>query len=181
MKQLIIITLFIIVAIVLFLALPWIILCIGLYLSPAPPSPKITYAEFPFRLEYEINGQREVIEDTLICEYAGIGINEGIGKYHEWTERLASGKERITLLKISDTQEIWYRVGHARYYMGALGPGGSYHHPFPNAEFLDLEKEKKGEYYETTLHAEELLEKFNIKLIHWDYTEPITQEQPETK
>ncbi len=50
--------------------------------------------EFPFCLEYEIKGKRSVIQDTLICEYDGIGINEGQGKYREWKEHLASGKHK---------------------------------------------------------------------------------------
>ena len=46
--------------------LPLFIISIG---APAPPAPEITYGEFPFRLEYEIEGERFVIEDTLIAEF----------------------------------------------------------------------------------------------------------------
>jgi len=37
----------------------------------APPEPEITYGEFPFRLEYEIDGERFVIEDVVIVEFMG--------------------------------------------------------------------------------------------------------------
>lgn len=159
--------------------LPWIALYAGLHLLPAPPRPEIIYDEFPFRLEYEINGQRVVLKDTLICEYDGIGINTGSGKYFKWKEHLASGNERVTLLKISNTQEIYYRVGHARYYMGVQGEGIGYIHSFPDASLLDT-SENVG-YYESTVTAEELFNKYNIELISWDYTEPISQKRREKK
>ncbi|MFA8307240.1 YdgA family protein, partial [Paenibacillus alvei] len=50
-------------------ALPWILIYVGLQLQPDPPRPEITYGEFPFKLVYEINGERKVIQDTVICEY----------------------------------------------------------------------------------------------------------------
>ena len=50
--------------------------------------PEIRYGEFPFRLEYEINGERFVIEDTVICEFDGIGWNEAQGKFRKWKDYL---------------------------------------------------------------------------------------------
>ena len=44
---------------------------IQLYIWSAPPSPAIRYGEFPFRLEYELNGERFIIEDTLIATFIG--------------------------------------------------------------------------------------------------------------
>ncbi|WP_350339123.1 hypothetical protein [Paenibacillus polymyxa] len=58
-------------AIVVYIALPWLLIFIGIQLELNPSRPEITYGKFPFRLEYEINGQRKVIQDTLICEYDG--------------------------------------------------------------------------------------------------------------
>jgi hypothetical protein len=37
---------------------PWVMLYAGISLSSNPPTPEITYGEFPFRLEYEINGEQ---------------------------------------------------------------------------------------------------------------------------
>ncbi|MEK4455904.1 hypothetical protein [Paenibacillus sp. FSL R10-2748] len=71
-------------AIIAFIALPWLLIFIGIQLEPNPSHPEIAYGKFPFRLEYEINGQRKVIQDTLICEYDGIGSNEARGKYRKW-------------------------------------------------------------------------------------------------
>lgn len=83
--------LLVLAVVVYFSVLPWAMIALGMLISPNPPRPEITYGEFPFSLEYEINGHRKVIEDTLIGEYDGIGMNEGIGKYRKWKWRLASG------------------------------------------------------------------------------------------
>ena len=72
--------------IIAFFTLPWLLIGLGGLLEDDPPAPQITYAEFPVRLEYEVNGQKKVATDTLICEYDGVGWNEGNGK-----QRLASG------------------------------------------------------------------------------------------
>lgn len=152
-----------------FLSMPWLLIFTGIQQEPDPPRPEITYGEFPFRLEYEINGQRKVIEDTLICEYDGVGMDEGRGKYRKWKKILATGKERITLLKADDTKEIYYSPGSANYYMGDYGDA-TYKHNFPNASI----KQTNGSIVSNGLiNADQLLEEYNIKLISWDYTPPI--------
>ena len=81
-------TVLIVLMIACVLVLPWMLLYLGIAFSPDPPRPEITRGEFPFRLEYEIDGKRVVIEDTLICEFDGFGMNEGAGKYRKWKGRL---------------------------------------------------------------------------------------------
>jgi hypothetical protein len=88
-----------VVALVTYLVFPWLLIFIGIQSKPNPPRPEITNGEFPFRLMYEVNGYQKVIEDTLIYEFDGYGADEGRGKYRKWKKRLASGNERITLLK----------------------------------------------------------------------------------
>jgi hypothetical protein len=166
-----------------FVVVPWATIALGISLMPNPPKPEITYGEFPFRLVYEINGQQKVVQDTLICEYAGIGMNEGRGKYREWKERLASGNQKILLLNTNGAsgivfrkqktlkQEIYYDPGPAWYYMGDLERGNGYKHSFPNASFSEEYQDGSGPY--GNILADELLEKYKIKLISWDYTQPI--------
>nr|WP_276565010.1 hypothetical protein [Brevibacillus halotolerans] len=158
---------------------PWVMIFLGSSLLPNPPRPEITYGEFPFRLEYEIKGKRSVIQDTLICEYDGIGINEGQGKYREWKKHLASGKQQILLLKIDDSKEIYYDPGPARYYMDDMNEGVTYIHGFPNAIYF--EKYADGSTRDGIIPADELLTKYNIKLISWDYTQPIKNNFSTTK
>ena len=71
---------------ILIIASPWIILAVGLWLSPAPPKPEITYGEFDFKLVYEIDGEIQTIEDTIICEFDGFNIDEASGKTRRWKE-----------------------------------------------------------------------------------------------
>lgn len=71
----------------------------------------IRYGEFPFRLEYEINGRRELIEDTLIIKYKGIGIDEGRGKFRKWEDRLASGNKNITRSGLINEDELMEQYG----------------------------------------------------------------------
>ncbi|MFX3673177.1 MAG: hypothetical protein ACE3JQ_01845 [Paenisporosarcina sp.] len=165
-------------AFVAYLAVPWLLIFIGIHLEPNPPRPEITYGEFPFRLEYEINGERKVIQDTLICEYDGIGANEGQGKYRKWKERLASGNKDITLLKVDETKEIYYPPGSSDYYMDDLGEYESSEHFFPDAAFI----EKDGRFtHSGIISADQLLKEYNIKLISWDASQPIKNSFPVTK
>ncbi|MGG0825238.1 hypothetical protein ABE099_20510 [Paenibacillus turicensis] len=70
-----------------YVTLPWLLIGLGGLLEDDPSVPEITYAEFPVRLEYEVNGQKKVATDTVICEYDGIGYNEGQGKHRKWKKR----------------------------------------------------------------------------------------------
>lgn len=76
-----------------FISLPWILIGLGIFLSPNPPPPKITHGEFPFHLVYQADGKQYNIDDTIICDYTGIGMDEGNGKYINWEERLANGNK----------------------------------------------------------------------------------------
>lgn len=149
---------------------PWVMLGLGISLLPNQPKPEITYGEFPFRLEYEIHGKRKIIQDTLICEYDGIGSDEGRGKYRKWKQRLKSGDKRITLIKVNDVKEIYYPSGSTDYYMNDLGENESFNYIFPNAAFI----EKNGEItHSGIIRANELFEKYKIKLISWEPSPPI--------
>lgn len=162
---------------------PWLMIFLGTSLLPNPPTPEITYGEFPFRLEYEINGQRMVIQDTLIFELDGIGADEGRGKYRKWKEHLASGNQKILLMNTDGAssiaygnreilnQVIYYDPGPAWYYMGEYESDNGFKHAFPDASYS--EKYQNGSSTYGIIQADELLQKYNIKLISWDYTEPI--------
>jgi hypothetical protein len=54
---------------------------IGYFIEPKLPDSQNTYGEFPFRIVYELDGERITIEDVLICEYGGNDWNEGMGRY----------------------------------------------------------------------------------------------------
>jgi len=174
-----------------FVVLPWVMIALGISIMPNPPKPEVTYGEFPFHLVYEINGQQKVVQDTLICEYDGIGMNEGQGKYRKWKERLASGNKSILLLNADGAsgiafsnketlkQEIYYDPGPGWYFMGDYEPGNEYRQNSPNASYSEQYKDGNGSY--GIIHADELISKYHIKLISWDIAKPIKNKFSTTK
>lgn len=152
---------------------PWIAIFSGIHSESDPASPQIKYAEFPFRLEYEKNGETIVIEDTLICEYVGIRADEGRGKYRNWKQYLASGKERITLYKEDDTLEIYFPTDNANYYMGDTDANADDNQIISVLSgALIIEKVGRGQ-QTATISASELLNKYGIRLVKWDIAQPI--------
>ena len=77
-------------------------------LSEPAPRAEITYGEFWFRLEYEINGELMVVEDVIIVENDRTW-NAGLGNHNIWPNRLASGNEVIELYR-SETEVVFIRV-----------------------------------------------------------------------
>jgi hypothetical protein len=79
-------------------------------MSARAPRPEITQGEFAFRLEYEIDGERIVIEDTVIVEHGGTSWDAGIGNHNVWNNRLASGDSEIIEIYRSDTEVIFIPI-----------------------------------------------------------------------
>ena len=167
------------------LILPQLLIYLGLRSSGDTSRPEITHGEFPFRLEYELDGELNVIEDTLIVEFDGFGTNAGTGRYRRWRSHLASGANLILLLEVSDYKQIFYFPGSARYYMGdSLHPHSQ---SFPNASFIEREQritrrdiehsndmlERFGPLENNSISEENLLENYGIRLISWEIAEPI--------
>lgn len=146
----------------------WIILFISMLLSPNPPKPKVKYGEFPFKIEYEINGEKKLIEDSVVCEFDGIGWDEAHGKFHKWKWYLKSGNSTDVVIfsEINSSFHIYYYVGSPEYYMGDVNENEQYalHSPgFWNngdGKYLD----NRG------------LTKYGIKLINWEHSSPIVNE-----
>jgi hypothetical protein len=156
----------IILAVVGFFLIPLIAMPISSLLMPNPPLPEITYGEFPFRLEYEINGDAVVIEDTVICEFDGLEFSwGGEGKFRKWKSRLASGSQGnyLLLLTIDGINDLQCNVRDPAYYMGETSLG-HYNDEKPPGVFL-----KNG----PVLSQKEVLEKYGIHFISWEFTLPI--------
>ena len=167
----------VIIVVLIVLNIPWLILMIGGQLSPNPPIPKIQHEEFPFRLEYEIDGQKFEVKDTLICDFDGIGFSTGSGeKYRKWKAKLKSGKTRITLFE-NNFIEIYYFpvksdsrlpgvfMDDEEYYSG--GTGGT----FPDAWCTtNFEDHTINDYIIT---SDEMMSKYNLRLISWEIAPPI--------
>jgi len=152
-----------------FISIPWILIFIGMYLQPNPPSPDVTYGEFPFKLVFEVRGERKEVLDTLICEFVGFGANEGVGKYRKWDSRFRSGNDTITLVKTNDNVEVYYPPGSCKYYMGDLTEGVTHNPVFPGS----LVRDKEGSSRIDFISKDELFEIYKIKILSWEYSQPI--------
>ena len=159
--------LFTLVSVLLVLVLLFVVPSVCVNLSYAnPPIPQIKYGEFPFRLEYEINGRGVVVEDTLIIKYDGIKTSVSTGKSIKWKAYLASNKKEsnILLLKIDEKTGVYYCVGDPKFYMG---DGGIAHFPV----YIQY---KSGNHVSIGGPPDdELLERYGIKIISWEFSDPI--------
>lgn len=83
-------------------------------MSPRAPRPEITQGEFAFRLEYEIHGERIIIEDAIIAEHDGTSWDAGTGNHNVWSSHLMSGNYFIELYR-TDTKIVFVNIlGHLR-------------------------------------------------------------------
>ena len=138
------------------------------------PEPTVQYNEFPFRLTYELEGEVFVVEDSVICEYAGQEFNEGTGKMQrKWKARLKSEKTRITLLNTDDGIEIFYLnllTFPSGVYMGETNKHGNIAGTFPDALYTTNFESPNGRYI---ISDSEMWEKYNLRLIDWEIAPPI--------
>lgn len=158
------------VLIMAFFALPWIILGVGILLSPNPQEPEITYGEFPFELVYEIDGKQITVHDTYICEFDGFGANEGVGKYRSWKGYVKSSGEESIVIAEDKERIIYCYVGEAEYYMN---DEEGYYGVYPITPRI-YGGPKAGSLYYNSMSPDEILERYNIKIISWKFSEPIT-------
>ena len=153
------------------ITVPYVTVNFLLTISPNPPLPEYKYGEFPFRLEYEIDGKNIVVEDTVICKFDGIEYNGGQGKIRKWESYLAStGEESLLLWQIDETGKIYCFVGDAEYYMG----DEKYPEKRPLAPRVYIVSSDFTYTDDNTLSQKRLLEKYNIEFIGWEFTDPIT-------
>lgn len=152
---------------------------------PIRPIPEIQYGEFPFTLTYEIDGERKVIKDTIICEYDGYKMLGEAGWYREWNSHLKSGNDRITLLDLKSRNEknefdywmleLFFYWGNAEYYMGEPLDYAS-RDPKNEQDFdwIDYQYQTPdGIVGYSAYAAEEAFRKYGIKLISWECSLPI--------
>lgn len=161
----------IILVLLLICVVPWGSIFIGTMLLEEPAKPEIVREEFSFLLIYKINGEKKVIEDTLICEFDGIGVDEGRGKYRKWKSKLASGNTNIILWekKGNVKQQIFYNYEPPGYYMG-----DPYYKDGNKSNYSDVVlKKESSDIDEEFISEKKLLQKYNIEIISWDCEEPI--------
>ena len=151
-----------------------------IWLSPNPPSPSVTYEEFPFSLVYEISGERIEVKDTLVIEYEGVNYNEGLGKYNTWNTYYKSSQvSDEDLILFDDFIEgiggvsITFDLGSCEYYMGLPETENMY--KTGRIKPGDIVYQAYREYNRAILD-DELYERFNIKIIEKSISPPIVSE-----
>jgi len=157
-----------------------------IYIRPSLPSPNITYGEFPFRVEYNLDGELHIIEDTIIAEFSHV-IRRGMKTPDRrvWRTSLASGDEmginNDQFLLLQDGElTIRFSPALGSCFMGDTGGGDSI--AISNARgtgFViryrndcDCSRISVNRY--SIDEAAEPLRDHGIELISWDIAEPIT-------
>ena len=167
------ICIFIATAILLVLS-PWIMLFVGAQMTPNPPTPEIKYAEFPFKLEYQLDGEIFLVEDTLVCKFDGFGAYTAGEKFRKWKSYLLSGNDRITLITTEEL-EVFFSPNssptNAFVFMGDIEKYDIMTELFPNALYKkDFYNQKENAYI---LPAEEMWEKYKLRILSWEIADPI--------
>ena len=158
------------IAVILFVVtLPWSVLLLGLILSPNPPKPELTYGEFPFELVYEIDGETVTVNDVYVCKFDGFGMNEGRGKYREWKGYVqGTGEEGVILWEQGETV-VWCYVETADYYMD----DEKYERTQPPRPNVVEQAPWNSVISYTGLTEDELWELYNIRIISWQFSDPV--------
>lgn len=133
---------------------------------PNPAEPEIKYAEFPFELVYEINGETRIVNDTYVCEYMGIFGNTK--KHRMWMGHIKSTDDSSILLIEDMERKIYCSVGNAAYYMG---DDDGYSKNEPVTPYLYEERKIWDD--TMSLSAQDIAEQYDIALISWELSEPI--------
>jgi len=144
--------------------------------------PTITYGEFPFRFVYELDGVIYEVEDAVICEFRNMG---SYITYRTWNNSLKSGAGQIIILsdenansvlkpeRVNDTSAVFLDYGMSAYYMGDPNNKENPHRK-PHVCYYENYHKGGAEYRDSTPLTEEQLEKhFGIKIIEFEFSEPI--------
>ena len=139
-------------------------------IPPHADVPEITYAEFPFQVVYEMDGEVITLNETLICEYAGeTWDGSRHDRYRTWKKRYAGGEDLI-LKRISDTEYIGFSLGGtSAYWMGDTESLSCCMTPHGGNHVVLTEKTKS----EMFMHCDELYDKFGIRIIDVKTSAPI--------
>lgn len=153
-------------------------------------APQITEGEFPFVVEYERNGQRYLIEDTVVCSFKGYDKTNPFYPYYPrtWDASLKENSEVVrtfielepdtesvlTKGRINSESRIVLYYGQGGYYLGDpddsddsdKGPCINYVENYKTSEKVTHSEV-------TALTYEQLEEYFGIKIIRFEFSSPI--------
>ena len=144
--------------------------------------PTITEGEFPIYLEYEINGERYIIDDIVVCSYNGIDTTGFVpSRSYDVSLKNESNKtlmdfednteSKLTKGRTNEKASIRLHLGNGGYYLG--DPDDKDHTPYISYDER-YKTEPKVTYNDVTkLTNEQLEEIFGIKIIRFEFSSPI--------
>lgn len=142
-----------------------------------PPEPKVTYGEFPISVTYELGGEINVIEDTVICEFDGFENRGSAGKYRKWKSYLKNGDNNFGFLPIGKdnlTIEVGIFYGDPNYYMGDFEQSREdYERVMADDRYREYVEWKNGIRTGCVYSKEEVWEKYKLKILDIKYSPPI--------
>ena len=142
-----------------------------------PPEPEIKYGEFPIIINYEVDGEVNSLEDTVICEFDGFESLGAAGKYRKWKSELKSGSDSLILQCKGDGNlvvEIAISYGMPEYYMGDFKQSKEeYERAMMDSKYIGCVKTYNGIKTSYSITKEEAWEKYKLKIIDIQYSEPI--------
>ena len=129
--------------------------------------PQETYGEFPFELTYKINEEIITIEDVYVCEYDGVGWDEGNGKHRKWSGWIKGCGETAIFITEDSDRKIFCFVGDAEFYMND--------EQYPEGRPLTprLYDVKKNVSIMDSLDQDEIVTLYNIEIVSWSFSDPI--------
>jgi len=157
-----------------------------------PPIPEIIHGEFPFMVEYELNGERFVIEDTFIAEFNGFNSRISTeGRRRLWKGELASRGRDVFItnggiellnnyifIPIDEYRRLSIFIGFAHFYMGDVTISS----PPPNIPQFTLTT-FNSEISEPSLamyHSWEIRERYSTTFSSQDFTSSLYELYEET-
>ncbi len=152
------------------------------------PAPQITEGEFPFVLEYEMDGERYLIEDTVVCSFDGYDLSNPfpfLDYERSWYASLKSGDESKRVLiefepnvesvlvkgRINTESKVILYYGHGGYYLG--DPTEKERYPYINYSETYQTSENTSQVEFTELSFQQLEQCFGIKIIRFEFSNPI--------
>lgn len=152
-------------------------------------APQITEGEFPFVVEYEMNGETHVIQDTVVCKFIGYDHSSlWLTKPRSWHAYLKGNDEDKCIVfqeenqysvlepnRINEVSKVKLNYGEAAYYMGDKINANGMIYAKPFFYYAERYAGKGNTTYNTgiKLSEKELENYFGIKVTRFEFSKPI--------
>ncbi|MBQ4052590.1 MAG: hypothetical protein IJD09_02970 [Clostridia bacterium] len=160
---------------------------IAVFFNRNEPRPEIDSGEFPFRIVYEVEGEKKIIEDLIIIKYKGTDYNLDRVTPYEWNSTFASGRKKSEILNSLNLDNglvlyegmlengkayaVMINLGSNPYYMGYLSdeyvPGNIL------IATYDLDTKSGTRYHFTEIEESDLPSLCGFKMLETEFSKPV--------